>query len=382
MSTNQDGDETKSGERFAHRFETEKAGIEKLIDQVKDNTSIVTERGNVINQCFMGIARLSDDVGDASRYTTAYEQRLYSQAINSLRQKLEAASRSQAPRQKFTFKNRPSKASSVTAANRTLVTSSSPQGHESAQSSTGPADFNPLPLKHSSTFSSGPLTLPPPSVGSASSTNLSSHPADPASSATPASSLIISYKTEVHIIPPPSSIGPSSPVSIEEIDRSVIDLSGLIHPCASLTMVNISRSVIICGIVDSAALITNVRNSVLVISSLQVRMHKCSDCIVYLRCHSKPLFEGCTNMKLAPLPAVMEPPTQSAFPNQWDHPDDFSWLHPGPSPNWSVLAPRDRIPDPEWRTMASRYAAEAVPVDNDDDDESTTERILHRAGVL
>lgn len=79
MSTNQDGDETKSGERFAHRFETQKAGIEKLIDQVKDNTSIVTERGNVINQCFMGIARLSDDVGDASRYTTAYEQRLYSQ---------------------------------------------------------------------------------------------------------------------------------------------------------------------------------------------------------------------------------------------------------------------------------------------------------------
>lgn len=33
----------------------------------------------MINECFMGIARLSDEVRDALGYTTAYEQRFYSQ---------------------------------------------------------------------------------------------------------------------------------------------------------------------------------------------------------------------------------------------------------------------------------------------------------------
>lgn len=58
-------------------------GLEKLIDQVKDNGTIVNERGNVINECFIGIARLSDEVRDASGYTTAYEQRFFSQVVES-----------------------------------------------------------------------------------------------------------------------------------------------------------------------------------------------------------------------------------------------------------------------------------------------------------
>lgn len=54
-------------------------GLENLIDRVKDDSTIVNERGSMINECFMGIARLSDEVRDASGYTTAYEQRFYSQ---------------------------------------------------------------------------------------------------------------------------------------------------------------------------------------------------------------------------------------------------------------------------------------------------------------
>ncbi|MCJ1467470.1 hypothetical protein MMC07_006095 [Pseudocyphellaria aurata] len=338
MSTNVDGDETKSGERFAHRFETEQAGLEKLIEQVTDKSTVVNERGNMINACFMGIARLSDDVRDASGYTTAYDQRSYSQAINSLRQRLEAASRSQAPKSKFTFKNRPAKASSVTVVNRKLT---------DAESSTSPSDIQPSSLDHSSTLLSKRVTSLPPSAGSVSPNSLSS---DPASSKAPLSSLSIESKSEVHIMPPPSSIGPSSPVSLTNIDHSIIDLSHLNYPSALLTMVNINRSLIICNIVDSAAHITNATHSVIVISSLQVRMHGCSDCIVYLRCRSKPLFENCTNLKLAPLPAVLDrsPPS---IPNYWDHPNDISWLHPGPSPNWSVLAPNDRVPDHDWHAM-------------------------------
>lgn len=33
MSPNQDGDEAKSGERFAHHFETEQAGL-KILDSI------------------------------------------------------------------------------------------------------------------------------------------------------------------------------------------------------------------------------------------------------------------------------------------------------------------------------------------------------------
>lgn len=181
----------------------------------------------------------------------------------------------------------------MTVANRKVV---------DAEPSTSPSNFHPSSPNHSSTLLSTPITSPPPSASSDSSNNLSS---DPTSSGARLSSLILSSKSEVHIMPPPSSIGPSSAGAFTNIDRSVIDLSDLSHPSASLTLVNINQSLIICSIVDSSAHITNANQSVIVISSLQVRMHNCSDCIIYLRCRSKPLFENCTNVKLAPLPAIL-----------------------------------------------------------------------------
>lgn len=74
------------------------------------------------------------------------------------------------------------------------------------------------------------------------------------------------------------------------------------QPFAGLTLKNIKESLIVCGHVNSAAHVTGVEGSVLVVASRQFRMHECRDCVVYLDCSSRPIIEDCKAIKFAPLP--------------------------------------------------------------------------------
>lgn len=74
-----------------------------------------------------------------------------------------------------------------------------------------------------------------------------------------------------------------------------------------------------------------------------MRMHECKNCLVCLRCGSRPIIEDCKGIRFTPLPSVFhttESPRPNS-PNMWDQVDDFKWLRAEPSPNWSTLQPGD-----------------------------------------
>ncbi len=80
-------------------------------------------------------------------------------------------------------------------------------------------------------------------------------------------------------------------------------------------MKNIKKSLIIAGQVAGAAHITGVEDSVIAVSSRQVRMHDCKNVDIYLFCASRPIIEDCIGVRFAPLPEcyVSSHPMSSAF---------------------------------------------------------------------
>ena len=105
----------------------------------------------------------------------------------------------------------------------------------------------------------------------------------------------------------PSSIHHGASAVIKDIHHSVIDLStptNLAGTFKTMTIRSVSESLLLCGSVSGAVHITDVDHSTLVINSRQVRIHKCTGCVVYLRCTSRPIIEDCRNIRFAPLPVV------------------------------------------------------------------------------
>ena len=98
---------------------------------------------------------------------------------------------------------------------------------------------------------------------------------------------------------------PDPSISITKIHHSAIDLSdALSTPFATLAVNSVTESLLICGRTSGAAHITGVRNSTLIVWSRQVRMHECEDCLVYLRCGSRPIIEHCKNIRVTPFPPM------------------------------------------------------------------------------
>ena len=105
----------------------------------------------------------------------------------------------------------------------------------------------------------------------------------------------------------PSSIHNGSSAFIMDIHHSVIDLStptNLADTFKTMTIRSVSESLLLCGIVSGALHVTGVDHGTLVINSRQVRIHKCRDCVIYLRCTSRPIIEDCKDIRFAPLPVI------------------------------------------------------------------------------
>ena len=105
----------------------------------------------------------------------------------------------------------------------------------------------------------------------------------------------------------PSSIHHGASAFIKDIHHSVIDLStptNLAGTFKTMTIRSVSESLLLCGSVTGAVHITDVDHGTLVINSRQVRIHKCRDCVIYLRCASRPIIEDCRDIRFAPLPVV------------------------------------------------------------------------------
>jgi tubulin-specific chaperone C len=120
-----------------------------------------------------------------------------------------------------------------------------------------------------------------------------------------ACSVSVSDHTGLHIILPSSASHATSSGSLTNLNRCIVDMSmPTINgaPFAGLALRNIKKSLIVAGQVAGAAHITGVEDSVIAVSSRQVRMHECKNVDVYLMCSSRPIIEDCSGVRFAPLP--------------------------------------------------------------------------------
>lgn len=115
----------------------------------------------------------------------------------------------------------------------------------------------------------------------------------------------LSGHTGMHIVLPSSASHATSSGMITKITRCVLDMSipttnGA--PFAGLSLKEINESLIVVGRVAGAAHITDVKDSILVVASRQVRLHECKNIDIYLMCSSRPIIEDCEGVRFAPLP--------------------------------------------------------------------------------
>lgn len=117
--------------------------------------------------------------------------------------------------------------------------------------------------------------------------------------------LTIADLLDGHYVAVEDALRPS--VAITNIKHSIVDLSAsvtLARPFSAIAIKEVIGSLFICGQISGAAHITGVKGSTLIISSRQVRIHECRNCVMYLRCSSRPIIEDCHSIRFAPLPEV------------------------------------------------------------------------------
>lgn len=276
------------------------------------------ERTDAADHCLAGIGHLSTEVQDAASYIPAYDQRTYAETIKALMEKLHETRAAVLPKQRFSFKTTRKNASAISLQDAAELASSQRLQIPGSRSTTSSGDSSPAPT---------PESRSPPNGGTrgysavamidpASETELNDKPcllnasslAICETSLSQSKSIVISNREDVHIILPPSTKDATSSGSLQNLHRCVIDMS---PPTAStsggqafagLTLRDIRQSLIICGHVQGPTHVTNVQNSVIVTACRQFRMHDCRDVDIYLLCTSRPIIEGCSQIRFAPLP--------------------------------------------------------------------------------
>jgi tubulin-specific chaperone C len=405
--------------------------LQEQMGRLGDTALIGGERTDAIEHLVAGIARLGTEVGDASSYLPAYDQRTYGevrmcmtcfildkarlltkvryQAIKGLREKLEETRASFGPRTRFTFKTArktPSAISLSDAAELAAQKRLALPGYETASSGSSfvnTPNYMRTPNRNSSP---APYSVPPPTAVSDSSKDASDNEKKENKSLetqkavirrptfSTSSTVSITRESTAHIILPSSASHASKPCSLTSLKGCVVDISVLSPegsaPFAGLTIKNVKGSLLVCGTVSGPAHITSVEDSVIVVTCRQFRMHECKKVDVYLSCSSRPIIEDCSGIRFAQLPDTYvnishsihaskttpmtnhilqripssqpQPPplenttnnttTQpSSPPDLWSSIDDFKWLKPTPSPNWSLLPTQDTVRDDTWRKI-------------------------------
>lgn len=189
-------------------------------------------------------------------------------------EKLEEARTSIGPKRKFGFKNK-------------LQVTSSSKSKDSALLGRGTLPEQPN-VQHQASVYEGSGTL---------SSNYP--PQDNVLKITQRSSEFIQPKTTSSLASEHSS------AQITETSSCIVNLAARLDRDAPLANVQISRarqSLFLCGSVRGPVFTSNSSDCVVVTTCGQLRLHQCKNCVVYLYCSSKPVIEGCTGIKFAPLP--------------------------------------------------------------------------------
>jgi len=307
--------------------------------QLSNLSPLGGERNDAIDHCLGGIAKLSREVNEATQQLPAYDQRTYSEAVKALSEKLQTVRDGLAPRPKFTFRGqlrtrgRGTQPKAATAATAHKVGSP-------AQTTTSGVDDRVKKISDgeemletiNGQIRDQKITIHRPSFLNASQLALFDH-------------------SNSHIQLPPLSAPPGSSSTFRDLKSCVIDISAASPssaPLAGLTVRDVSKSVIICGVISGPIHITGVTDSILVVACRQYRMHECRNVDVYLHCGSNPIVEDVEGVSFTPLPESYMDENLKAVKNHWDKVDDFKWLKADASPNWSILPESKRLPEDFW----------------------------------
>ncbi|RXG50012.1 hypothetical protein VDGE_00852 [Verticillium dahliae] len=328
-------------EKFYRHFQVEVTSLQDQIERLSTIAAVGGERKDAADSILAAISRLSSEVADASDFVPSYDQRNYAQAIKTLTDKLNVTTAKLAPRSRFQFKSRIQPASAK----------SDPRVLSNSNDTATPQDTRTPATSTASEAQDAVAPLPPTTVR-----NYNDEIAQPSSSHirkpsfSTARDIAIYGQTDLHILLPATASHATSSGRLTDISGCVVDMSratGSAAPFANLALKNIERSLVLAGNVDGPVHVTSIRDSILVVSARQVRIHQCHNMDVYFYCGSRPIIEDCSGMRFAPLPKSFESPGDDSK-NQWDQVDDFKWLKAEPSPNWSVLPVDERLEDRIW----------------------------------
>lgn len=118
-------------------------------------------------------------------------------------------------------------------------------------------------------------------------------------------SLVVTNRSDVRVGLPNTTSQAHTSGSLVDLHRCVVDVrraAASVQPFAALTVRNVHQSLLICGTISGATHITTLRDSVIVVSTYQFRMHECQRCTVYLQVNSRPVIENCSEIQFSPLP--------------------------------------------------------------------------------
>ncbi|KAK4098660.1 hypothetical protein N658DRAFT_499113 [Parathielavia hyrcaniae] len=319
---------------FYLRFRNSVEDIQQQLEVLPSKATVGGERMYAIEDILSRISRLSREVADVADSVPAYDHRAYSDTVKALREEITEAQAQYQPKPRFQFKQ------------RALNSSATPKPDSR---SLNPATAN----NHSDS--------PPVAAGARdhASNNNGTTTSNPAPSTR--RDLALSDHKGVHITLPSTAARAVSAWTLTNLNRCIVDMSAQpssgsssseddAHPpFASLTLKDVSGSVIVAGRVDGPVHVTNVRDSVVVVATRQVRIHDCDNLVFYLHCVSRPIVEACTRVRFAKAPACYLTDKQKGETNLFDQVDDFKWLKATASPNWSVLPEAEAVPEVVWK---------------------------------
>ncbi|KAJ5549160.1 hypothetical protein N7513_006394 [Penicillium frequentans] len=351
-------------ERFFRYFQHEITCLQDSMDRLVDTSLVGGERADATDHCLAGIVRLSNEVKDAASYIPTYDQRVYAEAIKALQDKLTEIRASFEPRSKFSFKTKKN-ASAISlhdAATLAAQGRRSIPGYRSPGASSVGSSANHTPNYPSTPLNEpdkqqwerpeiAPTSFPPLFPGS---NDKASPDAKPHSgfAASGISSVSVDNHHNLHIMLPASGSTANVPASITSLRHCIVDMSiptANGKPYASMTIRDVKQSLLLCNQTNGPAHITGVENSIIVVTCRQFRMHHCKDVDVYLSCSSNPIIEDCSNIRFGRIPkAHALDHDRPDHQDRWSQVEDFKWIKPEPSPNWSLLDPSDAIPEEVW----------------------------------
>lgn len=334
-------------ERFYRHFLDEVADIQDQIIQLESMSNIAGDRQSAIDHILAGLTKLQNSVADAADFTPAYDRRQYGEAVKVLQEKLNTTIAKVTPKSRFQFKR---------TAQTPHVDMGAPEndprlnpGSLSANNHQRRVEVGLVATEAQDTVAELPKSkdyndeMARPSLSSIRQPSFST-----------AKNISIANQTGLHVVLPPSAARATAAGSLTDLRDCIVDMSVPTaegSPFPGLALKNISNSVIIAGCVTGPVHITNVSDSILVMTAHQVRIHECSNVDIYLHCSSHPIIEDCKGMRFAPLPEYYMTDVEKSTENQWNQVDDFKWLKAGHSPNWNILSDSQRLDEKVWKDI-------------------------------